>query len=70
MFGFLQAICAESPEWLRLSPGARPAKAGPHHRQRASLSQRKIDHPIAIVLQDMKRGLLEADRVSAGLLKG
>lgn len=59
MSSFLQTIRAESPECLKLSLGIRPAKAAPHHRRRASLSQQTIDHLIAILLRDMTRGLLD-----------
>ena len=59
MSSFLQAIRAESPECLKLSLGVRPAKAAPHRRRPATLSQQTIDHLIAILLRDMKRGLLD-----------
>ena len=55
----MQTIRAESPECLRLSLGVRPTKAAPHHRRLASLSPQPIDHLIAILLRDMKRGLLD-----------
>ena len=59
MSNFSQTIRAESPECLRLSLGIHPAKAAPHPYRRAALSQQTIDHLVATLLQDMKRGLLD-----------
>lgn len=59
MSSFSQTIRAESPDCLKLSLGIHPAKTAPHHRRRAPLSQQTIDHLIAILLRDMKRGLLD-----------